>query len=393
MDILLVNGKLVQDGKITPCDILVTDGAVAEIRPAGGLAMFPCRSIDLGGLYLCHGFIDIHVHGGGGSDFMDNTTQAYQAILDTHLRHGTTALLATTVASSPEKLLAATKAYNRAATGVASTAKLLGLHLEGPYLALGQAGAMEPCWLREPDPAEYRRILDICPGVRRWTAAPELLGALEMGDFLSRRQVLPSAGHSDATLYQMREAAVHGYRHLTHLYSAMSTIVRRQGYRYPGLVESAYLLDELTSEVIADGHHLPKELLQIAFRSIGPRRLCLVTDAMRGAGLPDGESVLGGLDDGAPVIVEDGVAKLPDRSAFAGSVATADTLLRTMVETAGVPLANTVEMMTATPARIMGVDAHMGSLLPGRCADITCFDDGLRVRLVMVDGKVRHETL
>ena len=154
----------------------------------------------------------------------------------------------------------------------------------------------------------------------------------------------------------------------------MSTITRRNAYRYAGVVEAAYLIDGMTVEIIADGIHLPKPLLQFVYKFKGADKTALCTDAMRGAGMPDGESILGSLTNGQKVIIEDGVAKLPDRSAFAGSVATTDRLVRTMVGAAGVPLVEAVRMMSLTPARILGLDARKGSLDEGKDADIVVFD-------------------
>ena len=269
---------------------------------------------DLAGLYVSAGFIDIHVHGGGGHDFMDGTPEAYHGASALHLRHGTTAMVPTTLAASKEELLRSFSVFERCRDGFADGAKLLGLHIEGPYIAKSQCGAQDPRFIREPDPAEYNELLDACPHILRWTIAPELPGAREMGLALLARGVLPSIGHSEADSEAVRAAIPCGYRHVTHLYSAMSTIVRKAGFRHAGIVESAYLYDELSSEIIADGCHLPAPLLQLAYRHIGPQRLVLVTDAMRGAGQTQGESILGSLENGQRVILEDGVAKMPDRT-------------------------------------------------------------------------------
>ena len=328
---LLRGGRLVQDGCITRCDILLRGKAVDAVLPpdSGAAADFV---YDLAGLYVSAGFIDIHVHGGGGHDFMDGTPEAYHGASALHLRHGTTAMVPTTLAASKEELLRSFSVFERCRDGFADGAKLLGLHIEGPYIAKSQCGAQDPRFIREPDPAEYNELLDACPHILRWTIAPELPGAREMGLALLARGVLPSIGHSEADSEAVRAAIPCGYRHVTHLYSAMSTIVRKAGFRHAGIVESAYLYDELSSEIIADGCHLPAPLLQLAYRHIGPQRLVLVTDAMRGAGQTQGESILGSLENGQRVILEDGVAKMPDRTAFAGSICTADRLVRTMEE-------------------------------------------------------------
>ena len=267
---------------------------------------------------------------------------------------------------------------------------MLGLHLEGPYFSHSQAGAQDPAHMRDPDPEEAEEMLAACPDIVRWSLAPELPGALEMGRALTERGVLAAIGHSDATYAQVKESIEAGFSHITHLYSACSTITRVSGFRRGGVVEAAYVLDGLTSEIIADGCHLPPELLQMAYRFIGPKRLCLITDAMRAAGQTGGESILGSLENGQRVIIEDGVAKMPDRTSFAGSVCTADRLVRNMVRLAGASLPDAVEMVTATPARIIGKQDVTGLVAPGRKADLVLFDGDIHVKKVWTDGILRY---
>jgi N-acetylglucosamine-6-phosphate deacetylase len=207
--------------------------------------------------------------------------------------------------------------------------ELLGLHLEGPYFSMEQRGAQDPRFIKNPDREEYMKILDYSGDIIRWTVAPELEGALEMGRELKSRGVLPSIGHSNAIYEDVQRAFENGFTHVTHLYSGMSMVRRINAYRYAGVVESAFLIDDMTVEIIADGKHLPQSLLKLIYKIKGPDRICLVTDSMRAAGMPDGEYILGSLRTDQKVVVEDGVAKLPDRSAFAGSVATADRLVKT----------------------------------------------------------------
>lgn len=382
------NVWVVAGGAVRRRDVAVEDGRIAAICPAGTLAG---PGIDGEDRYLSHGFVDIHVHGGGGYDFMDATQEAWHGASALHLRHGTTAMVPTTLAAGREELLAAFAAYRACKPGFPDGAKLLGIHVEGPYLAQEQCGAQDPAFIRDPDPAEYRELLKACPDILRWTVAPERPGAAEMGQWMLREGILPCIGHSSADYDQVREGLRHGYRHVTHLYSATSTIVRRNGFRHAGIVESAYLFPEMTSEVIADGCHLPGCLLEMTYRFIGPDRLCLVTDAMRAAGQTGGESILGSLEKGQRVILEDGVAKMPDRTAFAGSICTADRLVRNMVRLGGASIADAVKMVTETPARILGVDGSTGILAPGRAADLVLFDKDINIKLVMTDGVVRWE--
>lgn len=345
--------------------------------------------IDAKGNYVSPGFIDMHTHGAGGHDFMDNTVEAYLGSARTHARYGTTSLVPTTLTSTTEELLDTFAVYEQAKEQNTDGADLLGLHLEGPYFAYNQRGAQDPKYLRNPEPEEYNLIL--AHGEKhiiRWSMAPELDGALELGRLLHSKGILASLGHTDALYEEVIEAYKNGFTHVTHLYSCMSTITRRNAYRYAGAVEATYMIDDMSVEIIADGIHLPKALLQYVckFKSIDNIVLC--TDSMRAAGMPDGEYILGSKDKGQAVIVEDGVAKLPDRSAFAGSVATADRLVRTMVEVAGISLFDAIKMITRNPARILGVDKTKGSLEPGKDADIIIFDSNISIQTTIVKGKV-----
>lgn len=384
------NAKLVQSGKITPCDLVLRDDRIEEILPVGQLEP-GLKTISADGLYLSHGFIDIHVHGGGGADFMDGTEEAWRTAAALHLRHGTTCMTPTTLSATTEELMGAFEIFYRCRDDLQDGARMLGLHLEGPYFSPAQSGAQDPAQLRNPDPVECKKILNKCPDIVRWSLAPELPGALEMGKLLSQQGIVAAIGHSDATYAQVCAAVSAGYTHVTHLYSATSTITREGGFRRGGIVESAYLLRELSSEIIADGCHLPPELLQLAYRFIGPKRLALITDAMRGAGQTSGESILGSLSCGQRVIIEDGVAKMPDRTAFAGSVCTTDRLVRNMVTLAGASLPDAIEMMTATPARIIGKSHITGTVAPGRKADLVLFDENVEIRQVWTDGILRFE--
>jgi N-acetylglucosamine-6-phosphate deacetylase len=264
------------------------------------------------------------------------------------------------------------------------------MHLEGPYFAMAQRGAQDPRYIRDPDPAEYEAIVKRAPFIKRWSAAPELKGAFAFGDFMCAHNVLPAAAHTDAIYEDVIQAFDHGYTLATHLYSGMSGVTRRNAFRYAGMIESAFIIDDMDVEIIADGVHLPTPLLKLIMKIKGPSRIALITDAMRAAGLPPGPSMLGSRFHGLPVIVEDEVAKLPDRSSFAGSVATADRLVRTMIKQAGVSLIDAIMMMTSTPARIMRVHSK-GALKPGMDADVVVFDDDIRIDKTIVGGRIIYD--
>jgi N-acetylglucosamine-6-phosphate deacetylase len=386
--IKIINGRLITPFRVVaPGSLLIRDGKIVAAGEAT-IAAQADRTIDAGGNYVAPGFIDLHIHGGGGSDFMDGTVHAFHTITETHARYGTTAMVPTTLTAEKEHLLHTLDIYREAVAKPHQGAGFLGMHLEGPYFALNQRGAQDPRYIRNPDPAEYRQILDYSSDIVRWSVAPELPGALEMGNYLRSKGILPAIAHTDAVYDDVVKALDCGYTLATHFYSAMSGVTRRNLYRHAGVIESVYLLDEIDAEVIADGAHLPAPLLQLIYKIKGPDRIALITDAMRAAGMPPGRSILGPLNGGLEVIVEDGVAKMPDGSGFAGSVATADRLLRNMVKLAGVPLPEAVRMASYTPARIMGVAGRKGSLVVGKDADIVIFDEDINIHFTIVEGKV-----
>lgn len=388
--IKIINARLVTPFRVIPQgSVLVSEGKIIAVSE-GMLTEYADTVIDAGGNYVAPGFIDLHIHGGGGHDFMDGTVTAFHVITETHARYGTTSMVPTTLTAEKEHLLHTLDIYRQATSLPHQGAGFLGMHLEGPYFALSQRGAQDPRYIRHPDPAEYREILAYSRDIVRWSIAPELPGALEMGSYLRSRGILPAIAHTDAIYEDVVAAVECGYTLATHFYSAMSGVTRRNLYRYAGVIESVYLIDEIDAEVIADGVHLPAPLLKLIYKIKGADRSALITDAMRAAGMPPGKSILGPLNGGLEVIVEDGVAKLPDRSAFAGSVATADRLVRNMIQLAEVPLPEAVRMMSLTPARIMGVAGCKGSLVAGKDADIVMFDADINVQLTMVAGKVVH---
>lgn len=394
---IIENGKILfPDGIIREGYLICAGGRILEIG-AGTLQFSSTRNIhdivDAAGHYIVPGFIDMHTHGAGGFDFMDATVEAYLGAAEMHAKHGTTALLPTTLTSTNEELFHTFEVYNTVKPLNKKGATFLGLHLEGPYFSFNQKGAQDPKFLRNPSPDEYMKILDATDDIIRWSLAPELEGALEFGRVLKSRKILPSIAHTDAIYEEAVEAYAAGFTHITHMYSCMSTITRRNAYRYAGVIEAAYMMDDMTVEIIADGVHLPKSLLQFVYKFKGPDKIALVTDSMRAAGMPDGPSTLGSIRGGQEVIVEDGVAKLPDRTAFAGSVATADRLVRTMIQVAEVPLSEAVRMITSTPARILGINNRKGALAVGMDADIVIMDDDIQIKSTIIGGNIVYNTL
>lgn len=350
--------------------------------------------LDAKGNFLSAGFIDIHVHGGGGSDFMDGTVEDFITVAETHARFGTTSLVPTTLTSEKEDLLVILNVYKKAVAKNKSGASLIGMHIEGPYFSMNQKGAQDARYIRNPDKKEYTEIIEKAADVIvRWSAAPELDGALEFGNYLTQNNILAAIAHTDAIYDDVVKAYEHGYSLATHFYSAMSGVTRRNAFRYAGVIESVYLIDEIDVEIIADGVHLPAPLLKLIYKIKGVNRIALITDAMRAAGTSVKESVLGSRSNGMKVIVEDGVAKLPDKSSFAGSVSTTDRLVRTMIKIADVPMIEAVRMMTLTPARIMKIDKKKGSVAIGKDADLVIFDDNINVQATVVAGEILYNIL
>lgn len=270
-------------------------------------------------------------------------------------------------------------------------AEFLGINLDGPYLAMGQRGAQDPKYIRNPDPEEYKKFLSHSPHIICWSAAPEHPDALEFADCLVSQGKLVSLAHTDAIYEEVVRGFEHGFSLATHFYSAMSGITRKNAKRYAGVIESGYLIEDMDVEIIADGIHVPAPLLQLIYKIKGPDRIALVRDAMREAAMPEGQSVLGRKEDGLPVIVEDGVAKLLDRSAFAGSAATADRLLRNYIELVGIALVDTVKMLTATPARILKINNQKGAISKEMDADLVVLNSDLCVEMTVVGGEIKYK--
>ena len=390
----IINGRIITPEKIIEKgNLLISDGIISEISDKE-ISTKTDITVDAEENFISPGFIDIHVHGGGGSDFMDGTVRDFLTIAETHLQYGTTALVPTTLTAEKENLLHILDIYRKASKKNINGAQFLGMHIEGPYFAMSQKGAQDPRYIRKPDKSEYTEIIKKAGDIIvRWSAAPELEGALDFGKYLKAHQILPAIAHTDAVYEDVARAFENGYTLATHFYSAMSGVTRRNAFRYAGVIESVYLIDEIDVEIIADGVHLPEPLLKLIYKIKRPERIALITDAMRAAGTQDSESILGSRENGLKVLVEDGVAKLPDRSSFAGSVATTNRLVRTMIQIAGVPIIEAIRMMTLTPARIMKIDNYKGSIAPGKDADIVIFDKDINIQTAIVRGEILYSKL
>jgi N-acetylglucosamine-6-phosphate deacetylase len=350
------------------------------------------ESVDLQGGYLLPGFVDLHVHGGAGADFMDGSEDAFRAVCRAHARHGTTSLLPTTTVARHDQHLAFLDLCRRVkADHRDGEASVLGAHFYGPYFAPEARGCHPADFLRPPRFDEYMTYLDYADCIATATAAPELPGAEAFIRACRERGVRCNAGHSYATFGQVEAAVGWGVRHVDHLFCAMSDRARlRQTQPFPmrgGLMEATLYFDELTTEIIADGKHLTRDLLLLAYKIKGPDRLALVTDSNRALDMPDGEYIFGPLDGGEPIRRGDGVGLMPDGKALASGVMGMDHCVRTFVRQTGTPLAPVVRMASLTPARIAGFDKEIGSIEIGKRADLVVLDQALQVRQVSVRGR------
>jgi len=382
--------------------LIVREGKIFDVGPEDEIRIPQgAEVIDIADNYLAPGFIDIHVHGGGGADTMDATEEAIERISAVHAEGGTTSIILTTLTDSMDKITKAIEVIGSARKRILPGARVLGGHMEGPYFSVQQRGAQNPRFLKEPEPGEYLRLLNEGDCILRVSAAPELKGALELGRELKKRKILASIGHTNATYQDILAAVEAGYTHVTHMYSGMSGLRRSNAYRISGVIESTLLLDELTTEIIADGHHLPPSLIRLVVKTKGLDKVSLVTDATRAAGLGPGKYSIGGLE----AIVEDNVAKefeistekgnyvakLLTRDAFAGSAATMNRCVRNMVKLVGLPIQDAVKMASINPAKVMGIEERKGSLAKGKDADAVVFDEEVNIIMTVVGGRIVYE--
>ena len=389
MRTILTNANVLTPYRRACGAVVVEDNTIVEVcPPASAACLHGGKVVDMMGYYLAPGFIDLHTHGGGGHDFMDGSLEALLGGCRAHMQHGTTALLPTTLSSTDAELYENLRYIGEAAQIQDNMPEVLGAHLEGPYFASAQSAAQDPRYIKHPDPEEYQRIFERFPLIKIWSAAPELPGALAFGRWMRTNGIIASIGHSDAVYQEVVDALENGYTMLTHFFNGMSRLTRRDAKMYLGVAESGLCIDDLTVEIIADGCHLPPELLKLIYKVKGPDRVCLVTDSMRAAGQDVKESILGSLQNGRRVEIDNGVAYMPDRSSFGGSVATADRLVRVMHQEAGIPIEDAVKMMTVTPARVLGLEHRIGSIAPGMRANLIAFDGNVEIKYVMVKGKV-----
>lgn len=382
-NVLFKNARLVFPDRIEPRgDLRVEGERIAAIGP--DLTPAPGDMVqELGGCLLAPGFIDIHLHGALGRDTMEATPEAFETICRHHATGGTTALALTTVAAPTAALvrvLDAAAAYRREPH---DGAQLLGIHAEGPYFSPGKRGAHRPEYLRDPTPGDYAPLLERADELIQMTLAPELPGALALIETLRARGVRVSGGHSDAWDEEACAAFAHGMEGVTHTFNCMSVARRRGPYRVAGLLEFALSEPGILCELIADGRHVSPTLMRMLYRAKGPGGIVLVTDATGGAGLPEEAPFrVGELD----CVVRGGVGLTADGAALAGSTSSMVHLVRTLVQSAGIPPVEALRMASLNPARALSLP-RKGVLAPGADADLVLLSDALEVIATFVQGR------
>ena len=386
------NGTAVLPDKLLPDAVVVCEGGC--ITRVGRTRKLPqgATLVDAKGGYIAPGLVDIHVHGGDGADFMDGTVAAVRTACRAHARHGTTTIFPTTTTGSPEQLgamLAACVELQRGGTA-ADGARVAGVHFYGPYFAPDKVGCHSQAGRRDPDAREYRRHFDTGI-IRIATCAAELPGAEAFYREATRRGCLVTCGHSNATWSEMARAFRAGMRHVDHFWCAMSSVAslrQRFGTPMQASMEQFVLANaEMSTEVIADGCHLAPELLEFAYRQLGPRRLCLVTDANRALDMPPGRYRFGCASDGEWIESDGRVGFVPEGGALASSVVGLDTMVRHMKSATTASLPEVIRMASLTPADRAGVADEVGSLAPGKRADVLVLNQRLRVKRVFLAGE------
>lgn len=381
--IQIVNGKVITpQGVDRQARLVLKAGRIAEItREQGGVE--GAQTIDAQGAYVAPGCIDTHLHGGDGHDFTEATPEAFRAIAYAHATQGVTTLYPTLAVAPTTVFRQAIKACETVVSQPYEGARIEGLHLEGNYINPLLKGGQDERFIQLPDPAEYQELLESTRLIKRWTAAPELPGALEFARYAHSKGVLVSLGHTAADYPTVKRAYEAGFTHATHFYNAMSGVHKQREYKYEGTIESVYLVPEMTVELVADGIHVPPAILRLVVAFKGVDRISLISDAMAAAACLRPEHLH--LD--PRMIVEDGVCKLADRSALTGSIASGIRLIQVMAEKAEIPVADCVRMAATNPARLMSINDRKGSIEQGKDADLILFDENFRLHSVWIGGR------
>jgi N-acetylglucosamine-6-phosphate deacetylase len=380
----LINGRVVLPDRLVEGRAVVVEGdTILGLAAMDDLGTDVAR-VDVGGRLITPGLIDIHTHGALGYSFNERDERAWRAILQENARRGVTSLVATLAPAPIPDLI---RCFDFCRAWLAEPrpgARVLGAHLESPYVSPRQKGALDPTAMRMPDDGSVDALLAYADVLRIFVLAPELPGALDLVGRLAALGIVPAVGHSSARDEHVAAAMRAGLRHVTHIWSAMSSTVREGPWRKPGVLEAALVFDGLTVEMIADNRHLPPTLMKLAYKCIGPDRLCVVSDATNGAGLPTGARYrMAGME----YVVGDGVGMMLDNTAFAGSTTLLNQMIPILTDVVGIPPVEAIRMATLNPARVLGLDATIGRIAPGCRADLAIFDDDFTAWEVLIGGK------
>lgn len=387
--LLVKNAKAVlPEGISEKTDILLVNGKIESIGV--GLSDVDCNVLDAEGSYVFPGFIDVHVHGGGGADFMDGTAESFETAVKAHLKRGTTTLVPTAMTASKEELLGFINAYHefKANSEYADLAK--GLHFEGPYFSNSNAkskGAQKGDIIRDIDFDEIDELLKAAKGqIIRWDAAPEVPNSHRFAKLMKENGIICAVAHTDATGYEAEDGFNAGFSHVTHFYNAVTAYKKREQLVTAGVVEAAYLDENVTLELICDGRHIPEHCMKLALKIKGADRVMGITDATRLACTDEKSGMLGSKTNGSYVIVDDGVAKLPDMTSYAGSICTMDRALRVVCVDYGIDVVTAAKMLSSSPAKHIGEFDRLGSIEVGKQADLVIADGCFNVKGVIKNG-------
>lgn len=373
-----VNGRILTPKGWLDGGSIVTDGNRIRCVSNIDLHVVGAEIIDVNGGYIVPGGIDMHTHGGGGRDFIEGCEDAFREAVNAHLKHGTTSIYPTLSSSTIPTIEAACNVCEKLMAE--ENSPVLGLHIEGSYINPKEAGAQNPVLIKAPVIYEYETLLSKYKCIKRWDEAPELPGSVRFIKTCNMHGVLTALTCTRATYKDVVEAHKAGMTHAAHFYNAMPVVYKEHEFKVPGTVESVYAMQDMTVEVIADGLHVPPVMLKVVHKIKGVERMALITDSLAYAASE------GDVSAEPRVIMEDGVCKLADRSALAGSIATMDTLIRTCIQKANIPMEDVFRMASETPAKIMGVFDRKGSIEEGKDADIIVFDRAINLTYVMQMG-------
>ncbi len=384
MNYLIKNAKTILLDKITDDEILIIDNKITKV---GNITEIPedTTVIDACGRYVSPGFVDIHVHGGVHCSATQGKDEVIK-VVNAHAMYGTTTIVPSLYSVPIPHTIAGARGIVEAMNSGEALITIAGIHFEGPFLAPAQAGAQSPDMLVSPATVDLSQFDEFIPYTKMFAMAPELPGAMEFAKKLSENGICVSIAHSDANYDLVEKAIENGFSDVTHLYSACSMVHRENAFRIAGIVEAGLEKDELTCQAIADGCHLPDAILRLIYKCKGPEKMYLVTDGTECAASDVPEGTVVKQSSGIEIVIEDGVAKLLSRQAFAGSIATTNRLIRTAVK-AGIPLIDAVRMMTDTPARRINMP-NKGRIAEGMDADIVMFDDSINVSFIMAMGNI-----